>query len=141
VIVVLLAPAIAALLIGVVAMGLRAQQRGQLQLVGTIVDTPLAPGAHSEPSVLFFSSTTCAICHTAQRPALDALVARSSDPLAVREIDVAAEPEVARSYRVMSLPTTIVLGADGDVAAINVGFASAEKLAMQLAQTGVLAPA
>jgi hypothetical protein len=140
VIVVLLAPAVAVLLIGIVAMSLRVQQRGQLQLVGTVVDSPLETGPRSEPSVLFFSSATCSICHTAQRPALDTLVARSSWPLSVREIDVAAEPDVARSYRVMSLPTTIVLGADGDVAAINVGFASAEKLASQLARTGVLAP-
>jgi thioredoxin-like negative regulator of GroEL len=141
VIVVLLAPAIAALLIGIVAMSLRVQQRGQLQLVGRIIDSPLGVRPHSEPSVLFFSSTTCAICHTAQRPALDTLVARSSGRLAVREIDVAAEPDVARSYRVMSLPTTIVLGAEGDVTAINVGFASAEKLAGQLARTGALATA
>jgi hypothetical protein len=141
VIAVLLAPAIAALLIGIVAMSLRVQQRGQLQLVGTVVDSPRGAGLRSEPSVLFFSSTTCAICHTAQRPALDALIARSGAPLSVREIDVAADPDLARSYRVMSLPTTIVLGADGDVAAIKVGFASAEKLAAQLARTGVLAPA
>jgi hypothetical protein len=140
VIAVLLAPAIAALLVGIVAMSLRVQQRGQLQLVGTVVDSPPGAGPRSEPSVLFFSSRTCAICHTAQRPALDALMARSGVPLSIREVDVAAEPDVARSYRVMSLPTTIVLGADGDVTAINVGFASAEKLAAQLAQTRMLAP-
>jgi thiol-disulfide isomerase/thioredoxin len=141
VITLLLAPAIAALLIGIVAMGLRVQQRGQLHLVGTVVDSPLGAGARSDSSVLFFSSTTCAICHTAQRPALDALSARSGGSLSIREVDVAAEPDVARAYRVMSLPTTIVLGADGDVVAINVGFASTATLAGQLARTGALVTA
>jgi hypothetical protein len=137
VIAVLLAPAIAVVLVGVVALSLRMQRRGQLRLVGTVVDSP-AVGVRAEPSVLFFSSTTCAICHTAQRPALDALMERSSTPVSVREIDVAVEPDVARSYKVMSLPTTIVLGADGDVAAINVGFASADTIATQLARTRAL---
>jgi thioredoxin 1 len=141
VIALLSAPAIAALLIGIVAMSLRVQRRAQLQLVGTAVDSPVGSRARSESSVLFFSSTTCAICHTAQRPALDALSARSSGPLSIREVDVAAEPDVARAYRVMSLPTTIVLSPDGDVVAINVGFASSEKLAAQLARTGALATA
>jgi thioredoxin-like negative regulator of GroEL len=138
-VIVLLAPVIAVLLVGLVALGLRVQQRGQRQLVGTVVEAPSVAAAGSEPSVLFFSSTTCTICHTAQRPALDTLSARSGTPLSIREVDIADEPELARRYRVMSLPTTIVLGADGDIAAINVGFASAEKLAAQLADTRVLA--
>jgi hypothetical protein len=139
-IVVLLAPAIAALVVGAVAMSLRVQHRGQLQLVGRVIDAGDAPAARAEPSVLFFSSTTCAVCHTAQRPALDAMTAQLDRPLPIREIDVAQEPEVARRYRVMSLPTTIVLGGGGDVVAINVGFASAEKLASQIAQVTALAP-
>ena len=116
------------------------QHRGQLQLVGRVIDAVDAPTARAEPSVLFFSSTTCAVGHTAQRPALDAMTAQLDRPLPIREIDVAQEPEVARRYRVMSLPTTIVLGGGGDVVAINVGFASAEKLATQIAQGTALAP-
>jgi hypothetical protein len=41
---------------------------------------------------------------------------------------------------VMSLPTTVIIGADGDVAAINVGFALPEKLAAQLSAVGVFTP-
>ncbi len=136
----LLAPAIAAAMVGMVAMSLRVQRRGQLQLVGHVVESTVARDARLDGSILFFSSTTCAICHTAQRPALDALRSRSTSPLSIQEIDVAQDPDVARRYRVMSLPTTIVLGAGGEVAAINVGFASAEKLAAQLAQVGVGVP-
>jgi thioredoxin 1 len=140
VILLLLAPAIAAAMVGMVAMSLRVQRRGQLQLVGHVVESTVARDARLDGSILFFSSTTCAICHTAQRPALDALRSRSTSPLSIQEIDVAQDPDVARRYRVMSLPTTIVLGAGGEVAAINVGFASAEKLAAQLAQVGVGVP-
>jgi thioredoxin 1 len=140
VILLLLAPAIAAAMVGMVAMSLRVQRRGQLQLVGHVVESTVARDARLDGSILFFSSTTCAICHTAQRPALDALRSRSTSPLSIQEIDVAQDPDVARRYRVMSLPTTIVLGGGGEVAAINVGFASAEKLAAQLAQVGVGVP-
>jgi hypothetical protein len=140
VIVLLLAPAIAVAMVGMVAVSLRIQRRGQSQLVGHVVERPFARDARVDGSVLFFSSKTCAICHTAQRPALDSLLARSAAPLSILEIDVAEDPQVARRYRVMSLPTTIVLGADGEVAAINVGFASEEKLAAQLAQVGAVAP-
>jgi thioredoxin-like negative regulator of GroEL len=140
VIVVLLAPAIAVAIVGMVAMSLRIQRSGQSQLIGQVVEPKIARDARVGVSILFFSSTTCAICHTAQRPALDSLRARSSNPPSILEIDVADDPDVARRYRVMSLPTTIVLSADGQVAAINVGFASEQRLAAQLAELGAPVP-
>ena len=44
---------------------------------------------------------------------------------------------MARRYRVMSLPTTIVLDAEGQVTDINVGFASGEVLRRQLVEAGM----
>jgi thioredoxin-like negative regulator of GroEL len=130
---VVLAPLIAALVIAAAAIGLRAQQRQQRALLGRVVQ-PLAASTQLEPvpSVLFFTGDTCTICHTAQRPALDALAAQGHDRVSIREIDIAREPELARLYRVMSLPTTIVLDPGGQVSAINAGFASVERLRSQL---------
>ena len=135
---VLLAPLIAALVIAGAALGLRAQGRRQQHLIGRVV-VPVEPGAdRSAPSVLFFTGEACTICHTAQRPALETLVAVLPDRVAVREIDIAQEPDLARRYRVMSLPTTIVLDAAGEVTAINTGFASVERLRDQLSQVAAV---
>jgi len=135
---VLLAPLIAAVVIAGAAVGLRVQGRRQQQLLGRVV-VPVDPGtADSSPSVLFFTGEACTICHTAQRPALETLAAALRDQVAVREIDIAREPELARRYRVMSLPTTIVLDHAGEVTAINTGFASAERLRDQLSRVAAV---
>jgi thioredoxin-like negative regulator of GroEL len=89
------------------------------------------------PSILYFTGENCTICHTAQRPALRALAAGLDRSVEIREVDIAVEPELARRYRVMSLPTTIVLDADGQVTEINVGFASSETLRQQLVGAGM----
>ena len=89
------------------------------------------------PSILYFTGESCTICHTAQRPALRALAAGIDPGISIREIDIAVEPELARRYRVMSLPTTIVLDASGQVTDINVGFANGEVLRRQLVDAGM----
>ena len=137
---VVLAPLIAALVIGLAFAGLRAQNRRQLQLVGRVVEPPPRP-APERPSILYFTGVNCTICHTAQKPALESLRALLDSGVVIREVDVADEPELARSYRVMSLPTTIVLNADGEVRAINAGFASVDRLRSQVESAGVFAAA
>ena len=131
----LLAPLIALAAIGGVAMLLRIQKGGQRELVGSIVET--AGGRGELPSILYFTGEACTICHTAQRPALRALAAGIDPGIAIREIDIAVEPELARRYRVMSLPTTIVLDSSGQVTEINVGFANGEVLRRQLVDAGM----
>ncbi len=84
------------------------------------------------PSVLAFTSPDCAACHVAQRPALDELSARVGDNVVVREVDVLTEREAARAFGIFSVPSTVVLGADGRVLAFNVGFAPVQRLLAQL---------
>jgi thioredoxin 1 len=130
-----LAPLIAIAVIGGVALVLRLQRGGQRELVGNVVEPS---GSRSRlPSILYFTGETCTICHTAQRPALRALADDIDPGIEIREIDIAVEPDLARRYRVMSLPTTIVLGRAGEVTEINVGFASGEVLRRQLVDAGM----
>jgi thioredoxin-like negative regulator of GroEL len=131
----LLAPLIALAVIGGAALLLRSQKNGQRELVGRVVE----PVAHQRPlpAVLYFTGEACTICHTAQRPALRSLAATIDPGIEIREIDIAIEPDMARRYRVMSLPTTIVLGAQGQVTDINVGFASGAVLRRQLVEAGM----
>jgi thiol-disulfide isomerase/thioredoxin len=131
----LLAPLIALAIVAGAALLLRAQRGGQRELLGSVVEAPPVRGAL--PSILYFTGETCTICHTAQKPALRTLAAGLGEPIVIREVDIANEPALARQYRVMSLPTTIVLDASGQVKDINVGFASGETLRRQLVDAGM----
>ena len=130
----LLAPLIALAVVGAAALFLRVQRGGQRELVGSVVETRLQ---RQLPSILYFTGVNCTICHTAQRPALRMLAAGLGEAIEIREVDVAVEPALARQYRVMSLPTTIVLDASGQVTEINVGFASGDTLRRQLVDAGM----
>lgn len=136
----LLAPLIAVVVIGGAAGVLQLQRRSQRRLIGSVVEVETweRPRLAHEPSLLYFTGVHCTVCHVAQRPALRALQVRVGSGLRVREIDVADDPELARKYRVLSLPTTIVLRADNSVAAVNTGFAATDVLARQLVDAGLL---
>jgi hypothetical protein len=123
---------LALLVLGLTAAVLTAQRRRQHLLVGRVI-TPRLAEPHTGASILYFTGESCTICHTAQAPALAALHAELGDAVTVRTVDVAREPGLARRYRVMSLPTTIVLDARGRVTAVNAGFASTGRLRDQVA--------
>ena len=84
------------------------------------------------PVVLYFKSTHCPPCRLEQEPELRTLAERSQDEFELRTIDVSLEPDLARQYRVLSAPTTVVLDVEGRVAAVNVGTAKADLLASQI---------
>lgn len=96
-----------------------------------------APGVtpSGRPLVLAFTSADCAACHAAQRPALAELAARLGDRVEIREVDVLTEREIARTFGIFSVPSTVVLDAEGQVVAFNIGFAPAERLLVQLPHT------
>jgi thioredoxin-like negative regulator of GroEL len=124
--------------LGMVVLLARAGGRRRLQMVQA---TPaqelwdaLQSGPDGRPTVVAFSTPSCAACHTAQKPALAALEARSPGAIRILEVDAAARPEVAHRFGVMTVPSTALLGGDGRLTALNQGFASAEQLAQQLAR-------
>ena len=134
----LLAPVIAIAVVGATAFALQLQRRGQRRLIGTVIEHAAPPPSPvDEPSLLYFTGVHCSVCHVAQRPALLSLQERLGGVLRMREIDVADDPALARKYRVLSLPTTIVLRADHSVAAVNTGFAGADTLERQLVDAGL----
>jgi thioredoxin-like negative regulator of GroEL len=87
------------------------------------------------PTIVAFSTPSCAACHTAQLPALAHLQRRTGEhALRVLQVDAADQPHVARAFGVLTVPSTVVLSAEGGVLAVNNGFATADRLAAQ-AQT------
>lgn len=89
--------------------------------------------ADGRPIIVAFSTVGCAVCRTAQGPALEA-VERRLGPSAVRivRVDAAARPHVVKAFRVITAPSTIVFAADGQLRAYNRGFATADRLVDEL---------
>ncbi len=84
--------------------------------------------ASGKPALLVFTSPTCGPCKLQQLPIVDRLMVDWHAKIDLSVIDVTEQPDVASRYGVWSLPTTIVLDADRQVAAINQGVASDRKL-------------
>jgi thioredoxin 1 len=91
--------------------------------------------ATGRPLVLAFTSSDCAACRGAQRPALEELRARLGAAVDIREVDVLADQATARAFGIISVPSTAVLDAAGRVVAFNTGFAPAGRLLAQIRPT------
>ncbi len=126
----LIAPLAALVLLAAGAALLAMQRWWQRRLLGREV-LGVASVAADRPDILYFTGENCTVCHVAQRPALRRLRELLSD-VAVREIDVARDPSLARRYRVMTLPTTVVIDGGGRTVAVNVGYASEAALRDQV---------
>lgn len=85
-----------------------------------------APAA--EPYILYFTGEGCTVCRTHQEPALAKL-----GGVRVDKVDAIAERELADRFQVYTLPTTVVMAADGRALHVNYGYAPANKLDRQLA--------
>jgi thioredoxin-like negative regulator of GroEL len=87
--------------------------------------------AAGRATLLVFTSPTCAPCKLQQLPIVKRLMTDWSDRIDLRVIDVTEQPDLAAQFGVWSLPTTIVLDARQQVAAINQGVANEYKLREQ----------
>ena len=83
----------------------------------------------SEPYILYFTGDGCTVCRTHQEPALAKL-----GGVRVDKVDALAERTLADRFHVYTLPTTVVLSADGHPLHVNYGYATAPKLERQLAE-------
>jgi len=88
----------------------------------------LAAGPAVEPYILYFTGDNCAVCRTHQEPALAKLAGVRID-----KVDAIAERELADRFHVYTLPTTVVMSAEGRSLNVNYGYAPAKKLERQLA--------
>lgn len=85
-----------------------------------------------KPFLLYFTGEYCSACKFQQTPVVDNLAATFGDSIVVREYDVSQYPELASQYRVLTLPTTVVLNQSGQVVHVNYGVTSRAKLEAQL---------
>lgn len=113
-------------LVGVSALALVAFRQAHAWRIGRS-----AAAGSLEPRLLYFRSDYCAPCVT-QMHHLDALRDRYENRLVIEKIDVETEADKASRYGVFTLPTTLVLNRQGDVAYINYGLTGAAKLTRQV---------
>lgn len=106
-------------------------QRARNQLAG------LEGARPGYPTILYFTSPTCAPCRAVQRPALQSLQQKYGATLQVVMVDAQARPDLADYWGVLSVPTTFVFDRVGTPRFMNPGVASAEKLERQLADAGL----
>ena len=86
----------------------------------------------NKPVIVYFTTPDCAPCKTVQRPALEKLMALLGEKLHVVEIDATERPDLAKTWGVMSVPTTFLLDSRGKARYVNNGVTRAEKLMEQL---------
>ncbi len=81
--------------------------------------------------ILYFRSDACTSCETQSR-----LLQQLDDCIQqlIEKVDVDRDRERARTYNVLTLPTTLVVDAGGEVRHINYGVVSPRKLRHQVAQ-------
>lgn len=82
--------------------------------------------------ILAFSSEDCRPCHTLQAPVLQRVLAQRGESVRVVEVDAPSSPELTQTYRVLTVPTTVVLDANDHVHAVNYGFANTSRLLEQI---------
>jgi thioredoxin 1 len=85
------------------------------------------------PVLVYFTTPTCAPCKTVQRPAIRRLSDLMGDCLQVVEIDASTQPEIARLWNVMTVPTTYILDNKGQPRYVNHGVTLYDELVRQMA--------
>ena len=92
----------------------------------------LGESPDGRPSLIVFSTPSCTACRTAQHPAVEAVEARFGETLRVLKVDLSRRPAVGHAFKVLTAPSTVVLGGDGRVGSFNHGFTPADQLAAQV---------
>ena len=86
----------------------------------------------NKPVLIYFTTPDCVPCKTVQRPAIDRVSNLLGENLQVIEIDATERPDLAKTWGVLSVPTTFLLDAHGEARFVNNGVARAEKLLEQI---------
>lgn len=93
-------------------------------------DTPRA--AHASVRILAFKSADCRQCRDLQEPALQRVLQARQDTVTIVNVDATSEQELVQTYRVLTVPSTVILDAKGQARAINYGFADTQRLLEQI---------
>lgn len=117
----------------IIAGGLGLLWFGWQYLKAKIIRTiPCTETPTGKPTLLYFTGDYCAVCEFQQSPIVEKIEAKLGESIVVETFDVACYPDAANHYKVLTLPTTVVLNPRGEVVHINYGVAHQGKLEDQL---------
>jgi len=86
----------------------------------------------SQVRILAFSSNDCRQCHEMQIPALQRVLDARGSKVSVAEVDAPNSPDLTQRYRILTLPSTVIMDAAGRTHAVNYGFANTQQLLDQV---------
>ena len=92
----------------------------------------LFPSMPNKPVIVYFTTPDCAPCKTVQRPAIQKVANLLGENLEIVEIDATERPDLAKTWGVLSVPTTFLLDAHGEARYVNNGVTRVEKLMEQI---------
>ena len=114
---------------------LAAAPLGTISAHGNAATQTPADGGPSLIRILAFGGPDCHQCHQLQIPALQRVVEARGGAVTFTEVDATIEQELARTYHILTVPSTVVLDAPGNARAINYGFANTQRLLKQVDET------
>lgn len=115
--------------IGVLALLWLSWRYYKARLIQTIQSASLSTG---KPTLLYFTGEYCTACKFQQTPIVEQITAKLGEAVVVKTVDVSVQPDIARRFKVLTLPTTVVLDGRGQVKAINFGVTQQHQLEAQL---------
>jgi hypothetical protein len=112
----------------------------EVQRRRALATTPLTSGRGDSDTnaslslvrILAFSSADCRQCHELQIPALQRVLEARGTKVSVAEVDAPNSPELTQRFRVLTLPSTVIMDSAGRAHAINYGFANTQRLLEQV---------
>jgi len=118
---------------GIVLLGLAVYRLGNRLLMNRAAGSAPAPASQaSVPAILYFTTPDCSPCRTIQRPAIERIKQTLGERVSVLEVNAYDQPDLARKWGVLSVPTTFILDKAGKPLHINHGVTRAEKLLKQI---------
>lgn len=96
-----------------------------------LADPLLAEAQPGKPTIIYFTTPTCAPCRFQQTPILERLQAELAELQVVR-VDATQNPDAARRWGVLSVPTLFVLDKQGQPGFVHNGVVDADTLKRQL---------
>jgi thioredoxin-like negative regulator of GroEL len=86
----------------------------------------------SQVRILAFSSDDCRQCHEMQIPALQRVLDARGSKVSIAEVDAPNSPDLTQRYRILTLPSTVIMDAAGRAHAVKYGFANTQRLLDQV---------
>lgn len=112
----------------------QALQTAPLDASALIVETkePLSSSSQSRVRILAFTSADCRQCSQFQAPALKRVQEKHRELVNVINIDAPTSQQLVQTYRILTVPSTVLLDVTGNACFINYGFTNTSRLQQQV---------